>query len=108
MTQDATVHVKGYLVVFGTLLVLTLLTVAVSYLTLPPAPAIVLGLAIATSKAALVALFFMHLKWERRLIHIVLAVTAVKFLLLLVFTLWTEADHVTGTLFTQPFEEVFR
>ena len=61
--------VRVYLAVFGALMVLTVVTVTVSWLHLPPAAAIMLGLAIAVFKAALVAAFFMHLKGERTLIY---------------------------------------
>lgn len=56
-------------------MVLTVVTVLVSYVHLSPAPAIALGLAIATVKASLVAAFFMHLKGERVLIYGLLAAT---------------------------------
>ena len=51
--------------VFGALLVLTLITVGVSYLDLPEVETVVVALIIATTKASLVAMFFMHLKGER-------------------------------------------
>jgi len=50
--------------VFGCLLVLTCLTVSVSYVDLGNLN-LYLALAIATVKAALVVLFFMHLYWDR-------------------------------------------
>jgi cytochrome c oxidase subunit 4 len=53
--------VRVYLLVFAALLVLTGVTVAVSYVDLGPA-SIVVALAIAVSKALLVLLFFMHLR----------------------------------------------
>ncbi len=73
------------MLVFGALLVLTVATVAVSYWHLPPGPAILLGLMIATTKAALVAAFFMHLKGERALIYGCLVVTA--FFMVILFTI---------------------
>jgi caa(3)-type oxidase subunit IV len=111
MTNDAAVNVdastavqvRGYLVVFGTLLVLTVITVAVSYLQMPAGPAIALGLSIAVAKAALVAMFFMHLKHERQLIYVALLFTGIFFAALIGLTIWSEADHVPGTEFTQPF-----
>lgn len=69
--------VKTYLAVFAALAVLTVVTVAVSYLHLPITAAVFVALAIATFKAALVATFFMHLKGERALIYGLLAVTLV-------------------------------
>ncbi len=99
MTNDVSAQVKGYMVVFGALLALTALTVAVSSVHLPTTPAVAVGVAIATAKAALVAMFFMHLKHERRLIYWALALTAVLFVALIGLTLWSEGDHVPGTRF---------
>lgn len=84
MTADQH-SVKPYLVVFGALLALTLITVFVSYLHLARGPAIALGVTIAALKAGLVAAFFMHLKGENRLIYWVLGVTA--FFMVVLFTL---------------------
>ena len=75
MTEHAHPNVKLYIGIFATLLFLTVVTVLVSYWHLPPAPAIAIGLAIATFKASLVAAFFMHLKWERPLIDGLLGLT---------------------------------
>jgi cytochrome c oxidase subunit IV len=100
---DVQVHVRGYLLVFGTLLVLTVATVAASYLNMPVVPTVALGLTIAVVKAGLVAAFFMHLRHERALIYAALSLTAVLAVALFAFTLWTEADHAPGTQFTQPF-----
>lgn len=97
------VDVRPYMVVFGTLLALTLVTVGASYLNLSTASAVLLGLTIATMKAALVAMFFMHLKSERSMVYWPLGLTAVLFVALIAFTLWTEADHLTGTEFTGAF-----
>jgi cytochrome c oxidase subunit IV len=100
---DVSVQVRGYLIVFGTLLLLTVATVAASYLDLAMGPTVALGLTIAAVKAALVAAFFMHLRHERALIYAALSLTAVLAVSLFAFTLWTEADHVPGTRFTTPF-----
>ena len=53
--------------VFAVLLLLTVITVLVSYVDLG-AGNIVVALLIASAKASLVALFFMHLKGESRLV----------------------------------------
>ena len=55
-----------YYAVYGTLLVLTIVTVAVSYLGLPPTPALILAMVIATVKATLVCAWFMHLKYDTK------------------------------------------
>ena len=87
-------HVRNYLAVFGALLVLTVTTVGVSYLHLPTAPAVTLGLVIAAAKATLVVLFFMHLKSEKPMVFWPLALTMFLFVALFAFILWTEADHI--------------
>lgn len=87
-------HVRGYIAVFGALLVLTLVTVGVATLQLPAGPTLGLGLTIAGVKAALVVLFFMHLKSEKPMIYWPLALTVVLFAALFAFVLWTEADHI--------------
>ena len=57
---------KTYYLIFAGLIGLTLLTVALSFVELGGFHLIV-GLAIATTKAVLVALFFMHLLYSSRL-----------------------------------------
>jgi cytochrome c oxidase subunit IV len=99
------VKVGRYLAVFGALLVLTLVTVTVTHLHLPVGTSVVVALAIATMKAGLVAMFFMHLKGERPMLFGPLALTGVLFLALILFVLWTEGDHLFGTRFTGAFEE---
>jgi cytochrome c oxidase subunit 4 len=88
------IGVRRYLAIFGALLGLTAATVAVSLLPLPAAPAVALGLAIAAAKAALVVMFFMHLKGERPMVLWPLALTAVLCAALFALILWTEADHI--------------
>ena len=60
---------KISVLVFVTLLILTVLTVSLSYVDLTRTGNIVVGLIVATTKALLVALFFMHLKYESKLIR---------------------------------------
>jgi cytochrome c oxidase subunit 4 len=87
-------EVKGYVAVFGGLLALTVTTVVVSRLSLPVGPGVAIGLTIAALKAALVVMFFMHLKTERPMVLWPLALTAVLFAALFAFVLWSESDHV--------------
>jgi cytochrome c oxidase subunit IV len=95
--HDIQAHVRLYIKVFAALLVLTLITVGVSYLHLPHTEAVILALIIATLKASLVAMFFMHLKGERRFIYWSLYLTACFFVLLFALPMWTEGDHIIGT-----------
>lgn len=96
-SEDIRAHVRTYLMVFGALMVMTVITVAVSYLHLPTAPAVMVALSIAAFKASLVAMFFMHLKGERPVIYWALAVTAAFFVFLFALPMWTEGDHIIGT-----------
>jgi cytochrome c oxidase subunit 4 len=52
---------KLYVMIFAALMVLTVVTVAVSYLHLSPALAILVALLIAGIKGSMVAAYFMHL-----------------------------------------------
>jgi cytochrome c oxidase subunit IV len=97
------VDVRGYIAVFVALLVLTIVTVGVSYLDLPVTPTILVALAIAATKAALVAMFFMHLKGERPMVQWALGLTGVLFVALFAFLLWSEGDHLFGTRFEDAF-----
>ena len=76
-------HVRVYIIVFVVLMALTIITVAVSYLHLPPAMAITVALFVATIKGSLVACYFMHLISEKKLIYAVLVITVIKFVALL-------------------------
>ena len=68
--DDGAVHshistVKFYLGIFATLIFFTLLTVGVSYVHLGPAN-LAVAIAISSTKAALVVLFFMHLRHDNK------------------------------------------
>jgi cytochrome c oxidase subunit 4 len=91
------------MMVFGTLLVLTMVTVAGSSLNVSESTHVLVAVSIATIKAALVAMFFMHLKGEKPMVFWPLGLTAVLFVALFAFLLWTEGDHLFGTKFTDAF-----
>src|SRR6266567_2829712 len=93
-SDDISKHVKTYFMVFGALMVLTIVTVGVSYLHLPTHQAIVVALLIATIKGSMVALFFMHLNHERKMIYWVLALTVVFFAVLMLVPLATVLDRI--------------
>ena len=85
-------HVRIYLIVFVALMVLTLVTVAVSYLHLRPAMAVAVALFVATIKGTLVACYFMHLISEKKLILAVLVLTAAFFVVLLALPTLTHSN----------------
>jgi cytochrome c oxidase subunit 4 len=80
---DIDKHVRVYITVFVALMVLTIITVAVSYLDLSMAIAVPVALFIALVKGSLVAGYFMHLISEKKLIYAVLVLTVVFFAALL-------------------------
>jgi cytochrome c oxidase subunit 4 len=92
--DDVSQHVKTYFMVFGALMVFTAITVGVAYLHLPTHLTILVALAIATIKGSLVALFFMHLSHERKLIYYALALTVVFFVFLMIIPLATNLDKI--------------
>ena len=83
--------IRTYIVVWGALIVLTAVTVSVSYVSLGLMNVIV-ALLIASVKASLVALFFMHLRYESRLVW-GFALTPIFFLVLII------AGTLSDTLF---------
>jgi len=69
--SEATHHETNYMAVFWWLLALTILEVAVIYMGLAKMVVAVLLVTMAVTKAALVAMYFMHLKFERRTLALV-------------------------------------
>lgn len=74
-THDIQKEVRKYLIVFGALLFLTVVTVGISFLEMSVVGAVILALIVATMKASLVAGFFMHLLSEKKLIYVILIFT---------------------------------
>src|SRR4249920_2817394 len=85
-------HVKVYITVFVALMILTVVTVAISRFHPPVAIAVTIALLVATIKGSLVACYFMHLISEKKLIIAVLALTAVFFVALLTLPVVTVLD----------------
>jgi cytochrome c oxidase subunit 4 len=84
--------------VFGALIVLTVVTVAVTYVDLGKLN-LVVALAIAVVKAILVAEIFMHLRWDRPF-HRIMLISAVTFVALFIgiamldsLTYWPDIIH---------------
>lgn len=74
----------NYMLVWGILAVLMLVKVALTYVGLPKGLTIGLLVVVAMWKASLVALYYMHLRWEpRRLIIMVLAPLPLALILVL-------------------------
>lgn len=90
-------EVRTYMTVFAALMLLTVVTVVVSYLRLAIPVAVLVALVIATIKGGMVASFFMHLIHERRLIFWVLLLAVAFFVFLMFIPLLTSLDRITVT-----------
>jgi len=102
-----------YYGIFGALLVLTVLTYAVSFAGLPESLSLVVAMLVASAKAALVAGVFMHLIWDEKINILVLAVSVLAMLLFFGVTLMDELSRglilpEEGTLFKLHEEAALR
>jgi len=77
---------KTYFAVFGSLLVLTVLTVLVSVIGLPAPASIIVAMVVAIIKATLVVLWFMHLKFDDRFYSLIFVISIFFLVLFFVFT----------------------
>ncbi|MEZ5385485.1 MAG: cytochrome C oxidase subunit IV family protein [Prosthecobacter sp.] len=85
--------VKKYLIIGALLILFTGITVWLSYVELPTHGLnILVGMIVATFKASLVALIFMHLNHERSVIYKVLAFTVVFAIVLFVLFYFSKMD----------------
>ena len=101
MTHDAKPRTTIYWIVFIALMAATIVTVSVAYLHLSVPLAITIALIIATVKGSLVALYFMHLSHERKLIYGSLLLTVVFWVFLMFLPLLTQQDTI-GTPIVHP------
>jgi cytochrome c oxidase subunit IV len=97
MTSDHAVdidrHVRIYITVFVALMILTIVTVAISRIHLAVPIAVTVALIVAIVKGSLVARYFMHLVSEKKLIYAVLVLTVVFFAALMALPAFT---HFNG------------
>ena len=85
-------HVKVYITVFVALMVLTVITVAISRLHLSVPIAVAVALFVAIIKGGLVAGYFMHLVSEKKLIYAVLVLTVAFFVALMALPVLTHSN----------------
>jgi|SRR5258705_8719851 cytochrome c oxidase subunit 4 len=93
------VPVKVYVVIFLALLVGTSLTVLAAFQDFPWQLNTIIALTIASVKATLVVLYFMHVRYSSRLIWVIVA--SALFWLCIMFAL-TFSDYLTRDWFPQP------
>jgi cytochrome c oxidase subunit 4 len=78
---------KTYIFIAGTLLLLTVLTVTMSFVHLGPLN-VTVALFIASVKALLVAFFFMHLFWDKKIYLIIFSLALIFLTIFLTFTMF--------------------
>lgn len=88
-TSEHAMPYGAYVAVWAGLIALTILTVAISYVNMKQV-AVLAALMIAASKASLVVMYFMHVRFERRLHWLMILVVAATYL---VFIGLTFADY---------------
>ena len=88
---DAAKHRPNYLLIFGVLFVLTLIEIGIALTGIAAAAQVAVLLALAYTKALLVALYYMHLKFEGPIIRIIAAVPVLLVLIVIlipIFDVW--------------------
>ncbi|MBB5034544.1 cytochrome C oxidase subunit IV family protein [Prosthecobacter vanneervenii] len=99
--------IKKYFIIGGLLIALSAATVGLSYVELPThGQNILLGMILATFKAALVALIFMHLNHERSIIYKILAFTVVFAVVLFALFIFSHEDPLTFSGFYTPADQL--
>ncbi|HEX4309798.1 MAG TPA: cytochrome C oxidase subunit IV family protein [Acidobacteriaceae bacterium] len=94
--EEHIVTPKVYLVIGGTLLIFTGLTVAASLVDLPGDLNAVVALAIACVKMTLVVLFFMHVKYSSKLTRLTVAAGFLTFAAMIMMTMTDYISRAWG------------
>ncbi|HEY1050159.1 MAG TPA: cytochrome C oxidase subunit IV family protein [Prosthecobacter sp.] len=98
--------VRKYMIIGALLIVFTGLTVGLSYVELPTHGLnILVGMILATIKASMVALIFMHLNHEKSVIYKVLAFTAVFAFVLFVLFYFSNVEGLIHEGFYSPLDD---
>ncbi|MDX1523363.1 MAG: cytochrome C oxidase subunit IV family protein [Anaerolineae bacterium] len=98
---------KTYLIVFALLIVLAVLTVVAAFLDFGPLT-LPIAMTIAVTKAVLVILYFMHIRYSERLLTLF---AIVGFFFLLIMITFTLGDFIardgafSSSVFAVPFDE---
>lgn len=85
-----------YCFVFGALLIGTAITVGAAFVDLPGVLNPVIALAIACTKAVIVILFFMHVKYQSRLVKLTVGAGFFTFIVLITMTLLDYMSRAWG------------
>lgn len=98
--EEVRKHVRVYMTIFAALAILTVVTVAVSYLEVSTPVAITIALLVASFKASLVATYFMHLISEKFVIFGILIISAVFLVVMLLIPTLNAIDMLLSNLVT--------
>lgn len=90
-----------YYKIFGSLLILTVITVALTKLEVGIALGVTLALIVASMKASLVASVFMHLIAEKKSIYLLLILTGIFFVGMIALILGSKYSTPQGTVFLE-------
>jgi len=85
-----------YCIVFGALLIGTAVTVGAAFVDLPGVLNPVIALAIACTKAVIVILFFMHVKYQSKLVKLTVGAGFFTFIVLITMTLLDYMSRAWG------------
>ena len=94
--EDIQHHIKVYMNVFIALAILTVVTVAVSFLDVSFIEAFFIAITVATIKGSLVLSYFMHLLEEKPAVIWILATTMLAFLILMFIPLISLTDQASA------------
>jgi cytochrome c oxidase subunit 4 len=95
-------HTVNYFAIFGILVVLTIVTVAASFIRFENELInVLIALFIASIKASCVAFYFMHLKFEGKLIYVIVIVPLIL-CVILVMAIIPDIGHGMEHRFVQP------
>ncbi len=98
--------IKWYFIIGGLLIILSGATVGLSYVELPTHSLnILVGMILATIKASMVALIFMHLSHERSLIYKILAFTVAFAIVLFTLFILSHEDPLVFKGMYAPVEQ---
>ena len=85
-----------YMLVFGTLLIFTGITVGAAYIDFPGPLNAIVALCIACFKASVVILFFMHVKYQSRLVKLTVSAGFFTFIVLITMTMTDYMSRAWG------------
>ena len=100
--HDISATITTFMKVGITLVIFTIITVAISFIDFGGNNNMIVGMAVATFKAALVAVIFMHLGSEKPVIYKFLVFTVVFAIVLFVLFIMSEGSQLVDEGFEAP------